>query len=317
MSNGTATAAITIQTAPRDAESLKKVGIFQLRILTEKLLGGTMAEQDKMAYAGLNLDQKVDYALQLLQRWDQQNPGVAQAMQQQQAPVPQAPPQQMMMPAPQANGTINGAHALPSAPPPAMTSAPVTGPQIPFGNGMGMNGMGAQAVAQMQMPMQQVPMPQMGAMQVNPAQVAAASQNAQATATKERKPRNSASEKSDPDLGAEVIKLLTTINAAQTAQGEAIVGALKEVTSALDEIKKNDVKAELKGLNEAYGGVYNLLQRWDARLTQIQNASNLSISLSLFLAEQVLNTTRADILQLAAADIPSIAAMLQASQGKA
>jgi len=316
MSNGTATAAITIQTAPRDLESLKKVGIFQLRILTEKLLGGTMTEENKMAYAGLNLDQKVAYALQLLQQWDQANPGVAQSMQQ--APMPQAPPQQMMMPAPQTNGAINGAHALPATPPPAMTSAPVMGPSIPF-NGMG--GMNGQAAAQqMQMPMQQVPMPQMGAMQVSPAQVAASSQAAQqqqAPATKERKPRNSGSEKSDPDLGSEVLKLLTNITSTQVAQGEAIVGALKEVTSALDEIKKNDVKAELKGLNETYASVYNLLKIWDSRITQIQNTANLSVALSLFLAEQVLNTTRGEVLQLAAADIPSINAILQASQGKA
>jgi hypothetical protein len=319
MSNGTATAAITIQTAPRDLESLKKVGIFQLRMLTEKLLGGTMGEQDKMAYAGLNLDQKVAYALQLLQQWDQQNPGVAQAMQQQ-APMPPAPPPQQMMMPPPTNGAINGTHALPQAPPPAMTSTPLMGaPTMPFGNGM--NGMGAQAAAQMQqMPMQQMPMGQMGAMQVNPAQVAAASQNAQQQVpAKERKPRNSAAaaDKAETDLGSEVLKLLSNISAAQMAQGEAIVGALKEVTSVLDELRKNDVKSELKGLNEAYGGVYNLLKSWDSRLIQIQNAASLSVSLSLCLAEQVLQTTRADVLQAAAADIPSITAMLQASQGKA
>jgi hypothetical protein len=320
MSNGSV-AAITPQTAPRDPEGLKKIGIFQLRMLTEKLCGGTMPEQQKMAYGGMTIDQKVAMALDLLRQWDQANPGAWQGGQvpQQQAPQQmQAPPQQMMPP-PHMNGTANGAHAIPMGAP-AMNAQPLMGsPMMPFQNGQG----GMPMPQQQQMPMQQMPMmgmtPPPGMQQVDPSQLAAASQAAQpATTTKERKPRNSSAEKNDPDLGAEVLKLLSTISQTQAAQGEAIVAALKEVMGALDESKKsNDLKAEVKALSESYSGVYGVLKTWDAKIDSIQRSTNLAVALSLFLAEQVLQTPRQDVLQIAVGEIPSIVGMLQVSPGKA
>lgn len=85
---------ITPQSAPRDPESLMKLGVFQLRLLVESL-GALGNEQEKMAFAKMSSQQKVDLAQQLLQQWDKNNGGVQ-------------------------NGVVNGAGALPAMPPPAM-----------------------------------------------------------------------------------------------------------------------------------------------------------------------------------------------------
>jgi hypothetical protein len=117
---------VTPQSAPRDAEGLMKLGIFQLRLLIEGM-GALSTEQEKMAFAKMQTPEKVQLAQQLLANWDKQNGangtnGVA-------APAMPAP---MMMP-PQGMPVVQvdpasvaaAAQAAMPAPPPAKR-APVT-----------------------------------------------------------------------------------------------------------------------------------------------------------------------------------------------
>lgn len=62
---------ITPQNAPRDRDRLKEAGIFRLRHLTEKL-GGIEGDAQRAGYARMTVDQKVDYAMQLLDKWDRE-----------------------------------------------------------------------------------------------------------------------------------------------------------------------------------------------------------------------------------------------------
>ena len=66
----------TPQSAPRDAQSLMKIGIFQLRMLIEAC-GGLANNEEKMAFAKMSVDEKVQLAMQLLAKWDQANGGGA------------------------------------------------------------------------------------------------------------------------------------------------------------------------------------------------------------------------------------------------
>lgn len=95
----TSVSSITPASAPRDAESLMKLGVFQLRLLVEKL-GALSNDQEKMAFAKLSGDQKVALAVQLLQKWDQQNGGAQNGVANGvgHAPAPMAPPPVMAPP---------------------------------------------------------------------------------------------------------------------------------------------------------------------------------------------------------------------------
>lgn len=307
----TSVPSITPQTAPRDPEGLKKAGIFQLRTLTERL-GGLNSEEQRMAYARLNIDQKVDLALQLLQQFDRANPGAAQM---------QAPP-------PHVNGQTNGAPAM--APPPMMasTSMPFNGApvaQLPNGQPMqpafgGFPQAQQQQYARQPPMMSQQPLP-MGPPQVSmvdPGALAAAQAAASATTTATgRQPRNKATTKEDgPDLGEKVLNALTSLAQMVQANTEAAAGAIKEVTGAIDELRKDSPKEQLKGLHESYRGVYQVLSQWDGRITQLQNSTNLAIALSLMLGEQVMGAPRDQILQAAAADMGSISALISGAPGK-
>jgi len=67
------------QTAPRSIEELSNVGLFQLRLLVDKL-GGLQTAEQKQAFAGLAMDDKVKLAHQLLAVWDR-NGGALPALQ--------------------------------------------------------------------------------------------------------------------------------------------------------------------------------------------------------------------------------------------
>jgi hypothetical protein len=71
----TSLASITVQTAPRDPAALEKLGIFQIRLLVEKL-GALGTEQEKIAFAKLDTPGKVNLAVQLLNQFDKANGGV-------------------------------------------------------------------------------------------------------------------------------------------------------------------------------------------------------------------------------------------------
>jgi len=70
----TSLASITVQTAPRDPVALEKLGIFQIRLLVEKL-GALGTEQEKIAFAKLDTPGKVSLAVQLLGQFDKANGG--------------------------------------------------------------------------------------------------------------------------------------------------------------------------------------------------------------------------------------------------
>lgn len=64
----------TPQNAPRDPQGLMKLGIFQLRILIEAC-GGLTDPNEKMAFAKMSVEDKVQLAMQLLAQWDRANGG--------------------------------------------------------------------------------------------------------------------------------------------------------------------------------------------------------------------------------------------------
>ena len=70
----TSLASITVQTAPRDPVALEKLGIFQIRLLVEKL-GALGTEPEKIAFAKLDTPGKVSLAVQLLNQFDKANGG--------------------------------------------------------------------------------------------------------------------------------------------------------------------------------------------------------------------------------------------------
>lgn len=316
----TSISSITPQTAPRDVESLMKAGIFQLRLLVDNLyksLGSPQTEEQKISFSKMSPEGKAKAAKELLDAWDRANPGAAamaqqpQQPQQQMAPPPMqmAAPPQMAVPSgaqvPYANGTVNGNGAYPN---PAIGAAPMPfHPQQP-------------PMQQMQMPMG--PPPQVA--QVDPAALAHAQQAAGATApaATTRKPRNSAakaeSQEEGPGLGPQILAMLTQLGEQSQKNTETVVGVLRQVNESLEGLNKggtdDEVKKHLSSLNASYAGVYNVLTSWDSRLTQIQFSANLSIALSLFLAEQVIQGAgRQDVLQMALGDMSGIMQMVQAT----
>ena len=118
---------VTPQSAPRDAEGLMKLGIFQLRLLIEGM-GALQTEQEKMAFAKMQTPDKVQLAQQLLANWDKQNGG-ANGTNGVAAPA-MAPPMGMMppqgMPVMQVDPGSVAAAAQAAVPPTPPKRAPVT-----------------------------------------------------------------------------------------------------------------------------------------------------------------------------------------------
>jgi hypothetical protein len=95
---------------------------------------------------------------------------------------------------------------------------------------------------------------------------------------------------------------------------EQTSAAFAQIRTEIEELKKDGTKEQLKTLNSSYAGVYQVLQAWDARLNSLQTSVSLSVALCLFLAEQVLGASRADILGAAAGEAPSVNAMIMSMQ---
>lgn len=91
----TSVSKVSPQSAPRDPQGLMKLGIFALRLLIVDA-GGLTTNEEKMAFAKMNVDEKVQLAMQLLAQWDRSHG---------QMPMNGAghapPPQMQMMPPPQ------------------------------------------------------------------------------------------------------------------------------------------------------------------------------------------------------------------------
>lgn len=122
---------VTPQSAPRDAEGLMKLGIFQLRLLIESM-GHLKDEQEKMAFAKMQTPEKVALAQQLLANWDKANGGggngVANGVMAPAMPAPMMmPPQGMpVMQVDPAQVAAAAAAAVPPPPPAAAKRTPST-----------------------------------------------------------------------------------------------------------------------------------------------------------------------------------------------
>lgn len=296
---------ITPQTAPRTLEGLQAMGVFQIRLLLEEL-GCLATDENKQAFAKMKAEDKAATALQWLQHWDQQNPGQYQGVPATTAPAMAPPP-------PQTNGATNGTNgaALPVMAAPVMGAPPMAGPP--------MNGT---PVMQQQMPFAQ---PQVAA--VNPGALASAASAAAGgltppttttTTTKGRRQPASNGANGDADLANTVLNSLSTLLTETKSQNEAITGALREVAQKLDKGGNAELSADVKSILQQYQGIYQVMTNFNASLSALQASTGLSISLSLFLAENVLGAGRDEILKMALADVGSVQNMVQTtSAGKA
>jgi hypothetical protein len=188
---------------------------------------------------------------------------------------------------------------------------------------MPMNGAGNAAPMMpppQQQPMQQQPMFQqpLPSMQVDPASVAAAAQAAapQQPAPTQRKPRNAAAQAAQeaaPDLGAEVIVLLTRIAAQNDEANGLLAAGLKDVLAQVSEGSRANAENASN-----YKAVYGALGVMNTALANVQFQTKLAMSLVLPLAEQVLGASREQILQAAVGDVDVISQLLaqMANPGK-
>lgn len=115
----TPVASVTPQTAPRDPAALEKLGIFQIRLLIEKL-GGLSNEQEKVAFARFSTPEKVQLALQLLNQYDKAGGG-GRAPSNGVAPGTMAMPMPMQVPSMEVNPAALAAAAQAMAPQAAPT----------------------------------------------------------------------------------------------------------------------------------------------------------------------------------------------------
>jgi hypothetical protein len=290
----TSTAVISPQTAPRSIEELSKIGIFQLRLLIDKL-GGLQTPEQKQAFASLKAEEKVNLAAQLLAAWDKQNGGTPQ-----QAPAPH----------------MNGAGAPTGFAPAMSAAAPAMAPMGAAPMQMMTQPMGAPQMGQAPsfggFPQQapQMPPPQ-GMQQVDPASVAAAQAAAQPTTTT-RKPRTAKADAGDSELGAQMLTAISQLGGMVQHNNEQITGLMQVMGAAIEEAKKNaSIRDDIKQLNASYSGVYNVLASWDQRINTLQQSTNLAIALVLFMAEQTLGASKQDLIQAAIGDIPAIVSLLQ------
>lgn len=203
---------LTPQNAPRDLAALAACSPYQLRRLAETHLAGLRNEQEKMAWFGLKTpESKATYILELLKRWDQQNPGA------------------------HTNGVAAPAQAAPALTRDPVTSAPVQAPAvqslapaIPQANS-------APAVA--------VPgfIPA-----VAPGAVAAANAAAAEKPKTTRAPKTTAA---PGDLGADVVNLLNLIRDGQEKALKGYEDMTRTVTNILEEASslKNSRVETLEG----------------------------------------------------------------------
>jgi hypothetical protein len=275
---------LTPQTAPRDVNALAACTPYQLRRLAETHLAGLRNEQEKMAWFGLKTpESKAQYILELLKRWDQQNPGA------------------------HTNGVSAPAQAAPamtrepvaSAPAPAVQSM---APVMPSTNAAPQTN-SAPAVA--------------GAgpgfiPAVAPTAVAAATAAASDKPKTTRTPRTAAAEQ-PVDLGANVVNLLTRILDQQTKDSERYDALVKQVTSILEE-----AGSAKTGRVEALENNYLVLQKQvDALVTMAQSTNQVLVWTLMAVATSNPNASPLDVLRSAIGDSESFPALVAQARGKA
>lgn len=268
----TSIASITPQNAPRDNAGLFKMGIFQLRLLIEKL-GGLKETPEKLAFAKMSTEEKITLAQQLLANWDKLNGGgngvtngVAPGM----GAMPAPQQQQMMSPMDQQQMMMQG-----QGQPQQMMGTPTQVDPAALAN--------AQQAAQAASP---------------PA------------ATSRRSPRTQqAPAAPEADLGGAIVELMNRISEQTEAGNQALTAGLREMGGQLSELQKG--AAKLNHLEQCYSGVYKTLQSMDAAISQQERTNRLLIALLLPLAEQVLGASREEVLQASLGDVDSVAQIIQ------
>lgn len=305
----TSVATISPQTAPRSIEELSKIGIFQLRLLIEKV-GGLNTPEQKQAFSGMKAEEKVQLAYNLLAIWDKTNGG------------PQAPPPAYTngTTAPSAPFQQPGVMPAMNAAPPAMApmaATPMqqqplplqTGGMPPAGPGFGFP-QGGGLPAPTGMPgLPGMPAPQIA--QVDPAAVAAA-QAAAAPTTSGRKPRTAKADTGGGELAPEVLNALTSLGQGLAGINGSIAQLSTSVGALLEDAKKNaTMRDDIKGLAASYQGMYTVLGQWDGRITQLQNTTNILLTVILMMAEQSMGASRTEILNAALGDVPGLVQYLQ------
>jgi hypothetical protein len=274
---------LTPQNAPRDAVALAEKSPFQLRLLAERHLGSMRTEAEKQAWYQLKTtDARVTYILELLKRWDQQNPGAAaptngvsgHAMP---APVVERTPvvnsmasslqpgvQQMQPVAP------IGAPTTGFVPPPTTMTTPLT-------SGVGVVGVAAAGAVTAGPGF--IP-------NVSPGAIAAAGAVAAGEKPK-RAPKTNAGAGAAVDLGADVINFLQRLIDGQDKDRERYDAMQKNVSSILEEAASmkasriTELEVQYKALTAQMTTLTNLVEStWKVQiwtmmmLLQSQSAVN-------------------------------------------
>ncbi len=293
---------LTPQTAPRDRNRLLTESPFQLRILVQKL-GGLTTDEQKMGWHDMKTkESQVDYVLACLQRWDQANPGAAQA-----PPPAQAP----AAPAPMANGAMAYQPPLTMPHPPA----PVQQHQPPM-----------QPAPQYAPPGMVAHTPIPGAMvappQVPPVSPAAAQQVQQATTeTKSRRqPRTptdaGAAQPPAADVGAEIVNLLTGLKASSDASIARYEQFQAHIASMLQEAVDSK-NSRVTALESKYNEVHAALQQSNQYLQSISQVQTWTLMAFLTFMQENMGASMVDILGAAISDSATFQQLVNKATGKA
>jgi hypothetical protein len=251
---------LTPQNAPRDAAALAEKSPFQLRLLAERHLGSLRSEAEKQAWYGLKTtDARVNYILDLLKRWDQQNPGAATPSNGVSATATPAP---VFERAPVVNTQAGPPTVQNMQPVPPMAGVPVAGatptqfapPTVSMGpNGMASVGVGGGGGPGF------IP-------NVSQAAIAAAGAIAAGEKPKGRTPRTTAGTGAPADLGADVVNLLQRLLDGQEKDRERYDVMQKNVASILEDAASmkssriNELEAQYTALTTAMSTLTNLVE---------------------------------------------------------
>jgi hypothetical protein len=275
---------LTPQTAPRDLAELAAKTPYQLRRLAETHLAGLRNEQEKMAWFGLKTpESKAAYILELLKRWDSQNGG---------------PPH-----------TANGV-AAPAQAAPALTREPVATAPAPS----------VQSMAPV-MPNGAVAMPHVNSAttaagpgfvaSVAPSAIAAATAAASDKPKTTRAPKTTA--EAPPDLGANVVNLLTRILDGQNATQERFDAMQKQVAGILE-----DAASMKSSRVETLENNYLVVQKQiEALTTMVQSSNQVLVWTLMTVATSNPNASPIEVLRSAISDSESFPALVAQARGKA
>jgi hypothetical protein len=284
---------LTPQSAPRDVTALAACTPYQLRRLAETHLAGLRNEQEKMAWFGLKTpESKAVYILELLKRWDTQNPGAAAPHTNGvAAPAAPAAPEIQRTPVSTQPSTSNGVPVQQMQPvQPTVTTAPPIA--TPAAAGAGMPGF--------------IPV-------VAPSAVAAATAAAGAASDKPKTTRAPKTAGAAPgDLGADVVNLLTRILEGQDKDRERYDAMQKSVANTLEEA------ASVKSgrLEQVESNLSVLQKQVEGLITLQQSTSQVLVWTLMAVATSNPSASPLDVLRSAINDSDSFPALVQQARGK-